>query len=598
MTRFQTLACVLATAGLLAGAPQAQADPFTYQGRLIEAGEPANGSFTVQVNVWSAASGGSVLAGETFPDVPVIDGLFSVEVDLGDVVFNGDPRWLEIIVDGETMQPRQPVTAAPYALFARNAPFQRSGNDVYYIDGNIGIGTSNPENPLHVDGRIRSTGAGAGLTVFNPDNQDASFNVSWLDDVARWRVGGNGAGANGGFDFQRIGDQSLFRIDGDGFIGIGTSDPQRELHISDSGDARIWLEADTNNSGEGDQPHILMTQDGGLIEAALGFFNADNIFSIRTADVGNPNNGIPLVLDASGGVGMGTDNPMAPLHVSSSLDPAPDNVTGAVAAFQYVPPGPDQAFFTNPAVSIETEHVPGPALRVENLEPFGRAATFWGGIESFANQTGNGYGVRGVTDGDGAGVVAVAADPGNGVGLEVWNTQVIGVSDIAVFKVQTSGNVARIDTTGRGFFNNGTQTGGADVAEAFEVEGDVSDYEPGDVLAISVQADRTVTLSTEAYSTLVAGVHATKPGVLLTERDVDACMADLVPMGVVGVIPTKVSGENGPIRRGDLLVSASLPGHAMKGTDRSRMLGAVIGKALEDFDGDGAGLIKVMVNVK
>ena len=73
---------------------------------------------------------------------------------------------------------------------------------------------------------------------------------------------------------------------------------------------------------------------------------------------------------------------------------------------------------------------------------------------------------------------------------------------------------------------------------------------------------------------------------------------DLVPMGVVGVIPTKVTGENGPIRRGDLLVTSSTPGHAMKADREKVEIGMVIGKALEDFDGSGNGLIKVLVNVK
>jgi hypothetical protein len=79
---------------------------------------------------------------------------------------------------------------------------------------------------------------------------------------------------------------------------------------------------------------------------------------------------------------------------------------------------------------------------------------------------------------------------------------------------------------------------------------------------------------------------------------VDDSHEDTVPLGIVGVIPTKVSAENGPIRRGDLLVTSSIAGHAMKGTDQSRMLGAVIGKALENFDGEGSGVIRVLVNVK
>jgi hypothetical protein len=71
-----------------------------------------------------------------------------------------------------------------------------------------------------------------------------------------------------------------------------------------------------------------------------------------------------------------------------------------------------------------------------------------------------------------------------------------------------------------------------------------------------------------------------------------------VPMGVVGIIPTKVCDENGPIRRGDLLVTAGRPGYAMKADlDRVRP-GQVIGKAMEEFLGQQAGRIKVLVNVR
>jgi hypothetical protein len=168
---------------------------------------------------------------------------------------------------------------------------------------------------------------------------------------------------------------------------------------------------------------------------------------------------------------------------------------------------------------------------------------------------------------------------------------------LAQFQV-AGANRIRFSRTGKGFFNGGTQTGGADVAEAFAVEGSVKAYRPGDVMAISERSDRRVELSSEAYSTRVIGVYATKPGVLLTERNVDDSMADLIPVGVIGVIPTRVSGENGPIRRGDLLVSADTPGHAMRGTERDRMLGAIVGKALAPFEEPGTGIIPVLVNVR
>jgi hypothetical protein len=58
-----------------------------------------------------------------------------------------------------------------------------------------------------------------------------------------------------------------------------------------------------------------------------------------------------------------------------------------------------------------------------------------------------------------------------------------------------------------------------------------------------------------------------------------------------------VTAENGPIHRGDLLVTSAKAGYAMKGTDRNRMLGAVIGKAMGSLD-SGSGVIEVLVTLQ
>lgn len=68
-------------------------------------------------------------------------------------------------------------------------------------------------------------------------------------------------------------------------------------------------------------------------------------------------------------------------------------------------------------------------------------------------------------------------------------------------------------------------------------------------------------------------------------------------MAMVGRVPTKVSAENGPIKVGDLLVSSSTLGHAMKGTDRNQMFGGVISKALGSLD-SGTGVIEVLVTLQ
>jgi hypothetical protein len=206
----------------------------------------------------------------------------------------------------------------------------------------------------------------------------------------------------------------------------------------------------------------------------------------------------------------------------------------------------------------------------------------YGGWFEHTSTTGFGIGLEAVQDGQG--VVFVANNNGSS-------------GDLAVF--QTGGaNKARIDINGKGYFDGGTQNSGADLAEAFDVEGSSADYEPGDVLLISTSADRTLVKSNEAYSTLVAGVYATKPGVLLTEESAsNGTLSGKVPMGVVGVIPTKVCDEGGIIHRGDILVTSSRPGYAMKADLNKLKPGQAIGKALEEFN-SSTGKIKVLVNVK
>jgi hypothetical protein len=135
---------------------------------------------------------------------------------------------------------------------------------------------------------------------------------------------------------------------------------------------------------------------------------------------------------------------------------------------------------------------------------------------------------------------------------------------------------------------------GADYAEAVDVTGDRTQYEPGDILVIDPSTPGKFLKSTQAYSTLVAGIYSTKPGFVGRKQPASA---NEIPMAMVGRVPTKVSAENGPIKVGDLLVASSTPGRAMKGTDRSLLTGAVVGKALGSLD-SGMGVIEVLVTLQ
>jgi len=137
---------------------------------------------------------------------------------------------------------------------------------------------------------------------------------------------------------------------------------------------------------------------------------------------------------------------------------------------------------------------------------------------------------------------------------------------------------------------------GGDYAESVGVAGDRESYAPGDLLVIDDTNPGGFLKSVEPYSTAVAGVYSTKPGAL-GRRQTTPKDPNEIPMAVIGIVPVKVSAENGPIHPRDILVSSSKPGYAMKGTDRSRMLGAIVGKALGSLD-SGTGVIEVLVTLQ
>ncbi|MCK5054161.1 MAG: hypothetical protein KAR65_07775, partial [Anaerolineales bacterium] len=99
---------------------------FTYQGRLMDDGAPANGSYDFRFNLWADQARstllGTVPLSGTLP-VTVTDGYFTVTLDFGGGVFTGEARWLEIEVNGTLLSPLQSLTAAPYALFSDAAPW-------------------------------------------------------------------------------------------------------------------------------------------------------------------------------------------------------------------------------------------------------------------------------------------------------------------------------------------------------------------------------------------------------------------------------------------------------------------------------------------
>ena len=127
------IALILMTGLVVAETPgdrSALGTGFTYQGQLKNSGTPYTGSCDFHFALYDAlASGtGSEYGSTTINSVPVTDGYFTVILDFGATAFTGDALWLDITVRCPAtsgtwvpLTPRQPVTAAPYALYAKNA---------------------------------------------------------------------------------------------------------------------------------------------------------------------------------------------------------------------------------------------------------------------------------------------------------------------------------------------------------------------------------------------------------------------------------------------------------------------------------------------
>jgi hypothetical protein len=134
----------------------------------------------------------------------------------------------------------------------------------------------------------------------------------------------------------------------------------------------------------------------------------------------------------------------------------------------------------------------------------------------------------------------------------------------------------------------------ADIAEEYPVAD--SSIEAGDVVKIS--EDGKIEKTNSPYDDKILGIISEKPAINLGMKDwfqgdCPNCLPEKSgPIALSGRVLVKVSTENGKIKPGDYLTSSSQPRIAMKATKPGR----VIGIALESFDREGIGKIKVFVN--
>lgn len=229
-------AAILAAVTTTAALAQPVSTAITYQGQLKNAGSPANGDIAMVFRLFDAATDGNQVGptltfdglGGNPPPVSVTGGLFTVGLDFEAAAYDGQERWLEIVVQGTPLTPRQRLAAAPYARYAARsgAPWVPSDINVTLEDlsGRVGIGTDSPFAKLHLQN-------GELLLGNTTDNKNWLF--GYLSDsdcfyLEELNVGRHLAVANGGN------------------VGIGTTAPQAKLQIDD-GALRLRNNADNKN---------------------------------------------------------------------------------------------------------------------------------------------------------------------------------------------------------------------------------------------------------------------------------------------------------------------------------------------------------------
>ncbi len=172
------------------------------------------------------------------------------------------------------------------------------------------------------------------------------------------------------------------------------------------------------------------------------------------------------------------------------------------------------------------------------------------------------------------------------------NSETTDTFNFAAFNVDidgTSDSVWRVAQDGETFSDVAYNSGGADYAERFySVQ---SDLAAGEIVCVDITRDNAVERCSGASDGNVMGIISDNPSIIGNTTDETVDNAHYAIVGMLGQVDAHVTNENGEIRVGDSLTSASIPGYAMKASPGD----PTVGVALEDLSGE-TGMVNVLIS--